>query len=150
MREIIFRGIDKETGEWRYGYYVKNEYISKESIFVDTPSYKGWSPKVNDVKHIEAFIISSFSKNVEGEPDLIEVLPETVGQFTGLLDKNGVKIFEHDKGIDPQGNIGEVFYHNESAQFAIRWKRKDGTFDTDTCFGYFEIHTNPQLIGGGE
>jgi len=48
-----------------------------------------------------------------------EVIPETVGEFTGLLDKNGVKIFEEDiifipreAGTFKRDTIGLVTYDN--------------------------------------
>jgi len=70
--------------------------------------------------------------------------------FTGLLDKNGVEIYENDLLKDPQGNIGRVFYNSKSASYLINWKQKDGTYDTDNCLGYGEvignIYSNPDLL----
>ena len=72
MREILFRGKRVDNGEWVYG----SLYIWKEA---KTSPYK-------------KFRIGSF---VESRMRHYEVDPSTVGQFTGLTDKNGKKIFEN-------------------------------------------------------
>ena len=70
-REILFRGKSVETNEWVYGTYLLEKYSN-------TP-------------YICCFEYGTFV-NIKQ----IEVHPETVGEFTGMTDKNGTKIFEGD------------------------------------------------------
>ena len=67
MREILFRGKRIDNGEWKYGYL-----------------YGIWE---------QGYILWGMTNNV---PNMVEVDPETICQYTGLTDKNGQKIWEND------------------------------------------------------
>ena len=139
MRDYLFRGKRKDNGEWVEGCGI----IATEnwvSIFT---------------------VIDDIDEN-SSEVNEIEVLPETVGQYTGLTDKNGKKIFEGDiikykntDGIKFNGValtvIGKVVYNEKNASFAISGKDEIGAKHYD----YFpikkievigNIHDNPELL----
>ncbi len=71
MREIKFRGKKKSDGNWIVGNY--NLIDNRAYIF----NHDAGGDNLNS-------------------PDDYEVIPETVGQFIGILDKEGVEIFEGD------------------------------------------------------
>ena len=77
MRNIVFRGMCMGDGEWVYGNLVVCDgvpYIFQEKDVRKGLDVDGW---LNGCR-------------------MIEVIPETVGQWTGMVDKNGVMIFEGD------------------------------------------------------
>ena len=134
MREILFCGKRVDNGEWIYGYYIKathhwhNHGIHEDWIATDTIQNGGWC-------------------NVRGK---YAVIPETVGQYTGLTDKNGNKIFEGDIVSAPiYSDIG-CYPHTESKIIFVKipeiYKMAfDGNFE---IIG--NIHENPELLKGGE
>lgn len=83
MREILFRGKHKADGKWCEG----NLHVDKQGVAIITP----------DDTPLGCY----------GQVD-----PETVGQFTGLTDKHGKKIFEHDILQLDDGEVGCVVYRD--------------------------------------
>lgn len=144
MREIMFRGKRRDTGEWVEGYFVhcKSEW---------------------EEERVAEIIPPETDRIYRGEYDLYdvhEVDPETVGQFTGLTDKNGTRIFEGDivkrcftlhrwkNKKTRETQVGVVRYQTNKCGFVLENVcnlRKPWDGDTLEIIG--NIHDNPGLIG---
>lgn len=124
MREIIFRGKHKDNGEWVEGYY--GEYY-------------------NGKKNISC--ISIPSKEAVSGSLCYDIIPETVGQYTGLTDKNGTKIFEGDilKGLYANGNAEVEMINGSWVGYAGKgWTDIGYVVDRVELIG--NVHDNPELL----
>lgn len=142
MREILFRGKWIGNGEWIYGYYTGPVGIISDHAICDINSVSG---------------------------QVLDVDPSTIGQYTGLKDRNGVRIFEGDVIKTHYANtpkadfIEQVVFHN--GRFCGMYERdkmkmwaalpdwikrlpQDKSVYMEWCEVIGNIHDNPELMEG--
>ena len=129
MREILFRGKRTDCGEWLEGNLVqpfRGNQLSSCGIMPKDP--KAYCRRV---------------------------IPETVGQFTGLTDKNGVKIFEGDIIQSLESSVtGLVQWFPEHSAFMVWCKSANEVGFLYECAYIIKvignIHDNPELLKVGD
>ena len=141
MREILFRGKRTDNGAWVEGAFCLKDCDNPFGDMVDRPSIIKYDPPCDGF--------------------WFRVDPETVGQFTGLTDKNGKKIFEGDiaRAKIESGNHEGFTWPDMSVGF------QEGSFCLNDRNGYVfcvlgafapsvtleiigNIHDNPELLEG--
>lgn len=129
MREILFRGKRTDNGEWVYGPFIPDLLESLNGQKVD------WG------------FIKPISKEKEKKV-MLKVYRKSVGQYTGLTDKNGKKIFEGDILETNSGSRGYVVFVN--GNFARlhnqKWEWKTIMIISDANVVIGNIHDNPELL----
>ena len=123
-REILFRGKRCSDGKWVYGFYVESKQ-----------SWKGHKPHKSWI--VPNAISNGGFFNVLGR---YAVKDDTVGQFTGLLDKNGNKVFE--------GDIVEVY--DFTSAYASKHRGAVKMYRGSWCVEYedsiFDMVAHPRLF----
>lgn len=136
MRNIKFRGKRTESQDWIYGWLRQtgHEDIEKSNgQYIKTVKYY----QIQDDKYNSQFVVG-----------------ETIGQYTGLKDRNMKEIYEGDiVYIIPENETGVVEWENEIARYVVIYDNI--ITDFDNWYGkdleiIGNIYDNPELLEEGE
>ena len=134
MREYKFRGKRVDNGEWVHGnYFIDERDIEDGFIWREIPQIQ---QRYGD--HYQYF----------------DIINDTIGQYTGLKDKNGKEIYEDDL-------VAVADYANWEGLYKVAWDNDGSMYVIEDAYGDREklcefeeylvkgnIHDNPELLEG--
>ena len=123
MRNIIFRGKRLDNGEWETGSLIISMVCGIKHYHIQREGTAGY---------LYCFAVD----------------PDTVGQYTGLKDRYGDRIWEGDL-VEHGDEVSAVFFDTENSCFDF--KTSNDPFAAQFSCDYEilgNIHDNPELIGG--
>ena len=142
MREILFRGKSIKTNQWIYGgfhIWEKRQVcaLSNDRLKDDEISY--------------VITVNSFADwNMPRTMQAVEVIADTVGQYTGLTDRNGRKIFEGDivNILTENEEFGIITYDDggffvDASTFSVDFMNNINGSDIEVIDN---IHDNPKAL----
>ncbi|WP_054651254.1 YopX family protein [Lacticaseibacillus pantheris] len=148
MREIKFRAASAQAPEdvvrWIYGAYVKHlPYTPAPIANGPIPEYDYEYAIVHD-----GFSDWQMPRNLEATP----IRPETVGEYTGLHDRNGKEIYEGDVLRDENGDLYKVKFDGGQFQPLLRYGGTQVAIESIVDMADYSsvignIYENPELLG---
>ena len=151
MRKILFRGKQTDKDKWIYGVPIKGTSADESEILI-----------IESVFKCDEYACIGC--------EFTPIIPSTVGQYTGLTDKNGKKIFEGDIVKITDRNVcfetmAVIEFGNPNGLYNWGWQLKPlenkpfaieilHWVDMEDSGAFIEvignIHDNPELLKGGE
>lgn len=132
MREILFRGLQIDKEKWIYGVPVKGTSADESEILI-----------IESVFECDEYACIGC--------EFTPVIPSTVGQYTGLKDKNGKKIFEGDICKHRSNNTGNTVISvvtYTDGHFLALVCENSGFELSEILEVVGNIHDNPELLKG--
>lgn len=150
-REHLYRGKRKDNGEWIYGSLIS---LTQDDFIVSIDHYN-----TVDIGLREKLLCNALWEH----NDFDKVKSETAGEYTGLIDKNGNKIFEGDICFDDVATV-QIVWIDDHFQWGCKvLKKSSGANTVGLVFPLWQwnncemngnrqleilgnIHNNPELL----